>query len=294
MKVNKLLYMPLVLGLMLFMACPPAEDPVDPEKPKKDSTIALFQVGNELFSIPSPIQSAALIKASGAAFNADLMNSPQNASSYATTLQKALNLGVYGADLAYVNYYEQTQEAIGYLNASKKLADELGMTSAFSPELIKKFESNLDKKDTLIQLVQNTYRDIDGFLKNDEETKYIGALVLAGGWLEALYFTTTVVSENADNKIIQRIGEQKHSLENLIKLLQRYSNNEEYSDLVESLVELYNLFDQVEVTYDFVAPEHKPDQKLTIVNGTTSVKMSKEQMNAIGEKAKDIRSQIIS
>ena len=65
-----------------------------------------------IFSLPSPLQTTLLIKASGANYHADMLNSPDAASGYSISMEKALNLGIYGADLGYVTCYEQTQDAL--------------------------------------------------------------------------------------------------------------------------------------------------------------------------------------
>ncbi|HWY37234.1 MAG TPA: hypothetical protein VNY73_01650, partial [Bacteroidia bacterium] len=76
---------------------------------------AVVNVGGELFSIPSPLQTAMLIQKTGAAYDKTLLNSKENMNQYATDFAKALNLGIYGADLGYVNMYNKTQDAISYL-----------------------------------------------------------------------------------------------------------------------------------------------------------------------------------
>ena len=77
--------------------------PIDPEK------TAIFKVGDEIISIPSPVQTAFLLKKSGASYRNDILNSPNNISKYSTRFQKSINLGVYGADLGYCLIYNQSQ-----------------------------------------------------------------------------------------------------------------------------------------------------------------------------------------
>ncbi|MCC7051152.1 MAG: hypothetical protein IT239_05170, partial [Bacteroidia bacterium] len=95
----------------------------------------VIKVGNALISIPSPVQTALLIKKIGANYNKSILNSPTKKASYTTAFKKAINLGVYGADLGYVTIYDQTQDALGYMGAIKNLGDELGVTNAFDAKL---------------------------------------------------------------------------------------------------------------------------------------------------------------
>lgn len=282
-----------VAALMGSCGEPPKNEGEKAGEPKTDSAkTSLFQVGDELFSIPSPVQTAMLIKTTGAKYNKEVLNDAKRASGYSTRVQRALNLGIYGADLGYAAMYEQTQEAIGLMNASRKLADELGVSGAFNETLLKRFQSNLGNRDSLLVLVADAFRASDSYLKNNESDD-IGSLILAGGWIESLHFANNVAKETSHPEVVRRIGEQKNTLENLIKLLQRYSNNEEYSDIVEHLVELYSSYENVQFSYHFEKPSTMADKKLTVIKSTSEVKITNDQINAINEKVKTLRNQII-
>ena len=156
--------------------------------PPVDSTqTTILNLNGEIFSIPSPIQTAFLIKNSGAAYTKDILNEASKSSQYSTNFSKALNLGIYGADLGYVTIYDQTQDAIGYLNSAKKLADELGVSGAFDAQTINRFTKNLGNRDSMLVLVGVAYRSSDAYLKNNDRNDVSG-LVLAGGWVRKSLF----------------------------------------------------------------------------------------------------------
>src|SRR4051812_8862856 len=81
------------------------------------SKTAVLNVGGELFSVPSPIQTAMLIQKSGVSYDKSVLNVSKNANTYTNDFMRSLNLGIYGADLGYVSMYNQTQDAMGYLAA---------------------------------------------------------------------------------------------------------------------------------------------------------------------------------
>ena len=71
---------------------------------------------NIFYSIPSPIELAQLIQRAGAKYNKNLLNSIDNVGKYESNSSKALNLGVYGADLSYTSVFDNnTMESIVYL-----------------------------------------------------------------------------------------------------------------------------------------------------------------------------------
>src|SRR5688572_16393394 len=86
---------------------------------------AVLNVGGELFSVPSPVQTAMLIQKTGVAYDKTILNTSNKVNTFSTDFSRALNLGIYGADLGYVSLYSQTQDALGYLASIKQLSDKL-------------------------------------------------------------------------------------------------------------------------------------------------------------------------
>ncbi|MES2592907.1 MAG: hypothetical protein V4608_13575 [Bacteroidota bacterium] len=286
-----------VLSVSAIMAAGCSNDPKKTEDvPQQgNDTIqsgTLIPISGEIFSIPSPIQTALLIKGSGANYNKSILNVSTKTSQYSTNFAKAINLGIYGADLGYVTIYDQSQDAIGYLNSAKKLSDGLGISSAFDQQTIERFTKNLGNKDSMLVLVGVAYRASDAYLKTNDRSDVSG-LVLAGGWIESLYFTTDIYKTKPNEEIKLRIAEQKLSLQSLIKLLSPYKEQPEYTKLVNSLNDLATVYDGIEFKYTFAKPVTDAARKLTTINSKTEVTISPEQIQSITEKVREIRNQIV-
>jgi hypothetical protein len=278
---------------LLSAGCGGGETKDSDEWPPVDSTqTTILNVNGEIFSIPSPIQTAFLIKGSGASYSKDILNPSNKSSEYSTNFSKALNLGIYGADLGYVTIYDQNQDAIGYLNAAKKLADELGVSGAFDANTIERFAKNLGNKDSMLVLVGLAYRSSDAYLKNNDRSDVSG-LVLAGGWLESLYFATNVYKTKPNEDVKRRIAEQKTSLQSLIKLLTQFYSQPEYTEFIDNLNDLSTVFDGVEFKYTYEKPTTDADKKITTINSKSAVNITPEQIESITQKVKSIRSQIV-
>lgn len=263
------------------------------EIPPVDSTqTAIINISGEIFSIPSPIQTALLIKGSGAGYSKGILNDPHKSSQYSTNFSKALNLGIFGADLGYVTIYDQSQDAIGYLNAAKKLSDGLGISAAFDAATIERFTKNLGNKDSMLVLVGVAYRASDAYLKSNDRNDVSG-LVLAGGWVESLYFTTDIYKTKPKEDVKLRIAEQKLSLQSLIKLLTPYYSQPEYTKFIDNLYDLSTVYDGVNFKYTFIAPTTDATKKVTTINSTTDVSITPEQIESITQKIRAIRSQIV-
>lgn len=260
-----------------------------------DSTAAAERIltfGGSQFSIPSPIQTALLIEKSGAQYEKKFLNDAKKASTYATNFQKALNLGVYGADVGYVTIYDQSQDALKYLGVINKLSDELGITGAFDEQTIKRFETNFGKRDSMLNLVSVAYRNSDAFLKNNDRLN-VGALILAGGWLETVYFSTQLAVKSGNKDIINRIGEQKYTLNNIVKMLTPYYDQPEYDALVDELIELAYDFDAIDIKYTYNEPTVDVATKTTTINSKSEVVITKEHLKAIADRVEKLRNKIV-
>lgn len=269
----------------------------DPEDVNGGDSLSIDQPGpisieGEIFSVPSPIQMAMLIKEVGANYNKEILNSPKNSANYSSNFQKALNLGIYGADLGYVTLYDQTQDALAYLQSVKRLGDDLGISGAFEPSLLSRFEQNIGKKDSMLAMVSDAYRASDAYLKNNERND-ISGLVLTGGWIESLYFAINVNKLKSTPEIAKRIGEQKTTLESIIKLLRQHSSQPEYAELISSLEDLLTAYEGVTFEYVYQEPVTDPAKKMTTITSKTDVKITPEQVKTIGEKVESIRKQIV-
>ena len=183
------------LCFLLFASCGGDKGKTSSEEVQEDTAKvvsgAVLNIGGELFSIPSPLQTAMLIQKTGSPYDKSILNTKENMHQYATDFAKAINLGIYGADLGYVNMYNKTQDAISYLAAVKKLSDELGVSGAFDTQTMERFNKNIANKDSMMVLVGLAYRAGDAFLKQNKRND-ISGLILAGGWIESLNFAVAV------------------------------------------------------------------------------------------------------
>ncbi len=258
-----------------------------------DTTSKVIKFENSLFSLPSPYQLSVLIQQIGTEYNSELLNPAENQKLYTSLFKKSINLGIYGADLAYLNIYQQSPSAITYFSVIKMLAQDLGLSAAFSPTIFERIENNVDNKDSLLFIMSNTYRDVDFFLKENQRQKE-GALVLAGGFVEAMHILTQLAVETKSQALIQRVGENKQPIENLIKILSPYYNeSEDIGKLVDDLLDLATIFDAIEVTYTYKEPVTDPELKITHVHSISEIKLSDEVLNSIETKVENIRGLLI-
>lgn len=262
-------------------------------QPNNEDTLSLIiQYEGSLFPIPSPHQVIKLLKVHHIPYSESYINPISNLKQYNTTFKKALNFGVYGTNLSYLNVYNRTPESIAYLNVLKKLAEDMGIGTIFEEQLFKRIESNINQQDSLLHLISTAYRKIDGFLHENNRSD-VGALILAGGWIESLSLLTRIGQKTANREVINRIGEQNHPLSNLIEVLSpHYYTSPLHAELVDKLMELAEEFDGIIYSYSYKEPKVDVENKIIYIHSQSRVVMSEYHLSIISQKVEALRKMI--
>lgn len=281
----------------MLVACggePPAQDTLHVESAQDSAAKAerMAKTKKIFYNIPSPMETAALLKKAGAQYNSKILNDVKNVDKYTSASQQALNLGVYGADLSYASVFNHTQESMFYTSCSRKLADRLGVINAFNDSTLELMQSKMNDRDALLDIISETYWDVDAYLKENGRDN-ISALMIAGGWVEGLYIATQVSLTNDTPELRQRIAEQKLSLNDLNALLGSYVGEDaKLTAVKEDLKSLAALFAEVNT-----APGDQVQQEngTTVVGaGGSTATLTEAQLTAIRDKAAVIRNTYIN
>jgi len=259
-----------------------------------DSSECEATVKRIFFNLPSPVEITQTLLKTEEPFNSDLLNSADNLEKYNTSSSLALNFGIYGADLCYCRVYDQLQEAINYLSVIKKVTEKLQIPEEEGSETINRIEQSLENRDSIFYIISDTYARADSYLKENERDM-TASLILAGAWIEGMYFATTLASEpDAKDDIINNIVDQKYTVANLVNLLNTYNETPEVSSLIDDFNKVQDIYNSIEVTYDkSVVVNTDQDDHVTSIDAPVTVNMTKEQLKEIADLIKGIRSKII-
>ncbi|MCC7051546.1 MAG: hypothetical protein IT239_07205 [Bacteroidia bacterium] len=248
------------------------------------------------YTVPSPIEMASLLQKAGAKYDRTILNDINNTSKYSSNAAKAINLGVFGADLTYASVCDQTQETMFYLKAAKILADGLGVSEAFKKETIERMENNLNHKDSMMNIISESFSETDAYLQENDRAN-VSALVIAGGWLEGLHIACKVakVAPNAE-PVKNRIIEQKLSLDNLLGLLSAYPEDPAISDLSKQLTSLKEVYNSINIPAagGETNINTNSDGSVTIGGDTPPPAYTPEQLEAVSKKVEEIRNKLIN
>jgi len=247
------------------------------------------------YSLPSPLETAMLIKNAGAEYNEELMNPISNTSKYITSRSKALNLGIYSTDLSYASLFDQSQATLDYIGAAKEMADGLNILDAIDEATVKRLEEQINNRDAIIDIISETLMNSSSFLK-ENDLEGTASVILVGGWLEGLYIATSLVKENEleGNKLVERIVDQKLSLDIMVSLLEASPEDKDAQAVLEDVKELKLIFDKITLNQGEVTTVEDPETNVTTLKSESSYKITQRIFNELKKKVVELRSSYIS
>lgn len=246
------------------------------------------------YSLPSPLETAMLIKKSGSVYNEDLLNPVENITKYNSNFKMAINLGVYSADLSYTSLFDQNQTSIKYMGNARKLADGLGILGAIDEKSIEKLQDNMNDREMVLEIISETFLNSNAYLSENNRPA-IAVMVLVGGWVEGLYLATKLTNETMDNKkLIERIIYQKLSLETVISLIDEYNDSEEMGLLRVKMDELRVIYNSVEIKRGGVEASTNAETQITTIKTDSEAFMSPDVFKRLLAKVEEIRGEFIN
>ncbi len=246
-------------------------------------------------NITSPVEIANLLQTMEVPFSPEYLASSVDANKQGTAFDRALTLGILGADLGYLNMYEKTGSSIDILSSIKKLAEGIRVGQFFDFETIKRLSLNKSNLDSLLFLSIDSYTQIDKYLR-DNNRGQLSSLIIIGVWIEGQYLATQVIKQYPDTMLRDRIGEQKIILNDLLLLASPYCNlDNEFRELCKDLQYLKERYRDVRITFTLGDPVSVPkDGGLVVTQTETSnVEMTDEQLAGITELTSSIRNKLI-
>jgi hypothetical protein len=244
------------------------------------------------YAVPTPNELFEIIKIQGGEQRPGLVNTLDNRPNYVDLKAKSLNFGVYSADLAYMSCFGIGTEFLMYFKAIEEMGEELGISGAFDEELMERIENNEGDSDTLFAISNETY--YDSYLYLEENGKGVElCLIMAGGYIESLYIICNLVDKFKEgDPIIEKIGDQKLVLENLLDFILQYSDDQMVSEVMDDLITLSDVFETSMEFEESGTTIDKTENKL-VLSGGGSYKMTKNSLEKITAKAEELRANII-
>lgn len=214
--------------------------------------LKLNLIDSHVLEFPSPVEMAANYKKSGMKYIPGITNPSKNYVAYETHTKKALNFGVYSADLSYCVLNDMGQCASEYLMAMQTLSFDIGLAEIFKYEVVATdFSKSLGNQDSLTELVNSIQEDLDATLrKNGIQDRAI--LFYTGAWVESAFLafnSQATYTNSLDSLTLIELSKQIDMLSDInVELGEMKNKTEEVSDLELQLNEFEELTNSIRIT----------------------------------------------
>jgi len=258
-----------------------------------DSTSLNLKYAETIFTIPSPSQTLFLLKNLNQEFNPSIISLPNKPEKYNTTFNRSIMLGIWGADISYLNLYNQKELGIQYLQNMMKLLDEMDLTEPFDGDFFKRVETNFGNNDSVSLYLSEAFRKCDEYLKFNDQQE-IGTLIITGGWIESFYFLINLYDNTNDKQIFALILYHKEIIDNLIKLLSPlYNKSIEYTDLIDDITNIAYEFDVIDTEKGIDIINSDSINNKTIVKNKLNFILSGSKPDKLAKLVEDLRNKHI-
>lgn len=178
--------------------------------------------------IPQPNELGKKFAAAGISYNKAALLPSGKESSYSSRYNQAIGLGAFGADLGFACSYNQSQDALQTLNSIAKLANDLGVSSAFDKTFASRILQNLTNADSLDALIEKANDKAERNMRSNQRVQS-AVLMICGGWIEGMYVAAEHLKSKKDDKkaagIYKEIYIYASSYEDIQLLLDSYKGN---------------------------------------------------------------------
>lgn len=302
---NLLFSLLIFAGIQLFSGCSGCSESKKssdkdaltlPDSLISDAPLKLSEeIMNEVIgNISSPVEMASLFKNSGVEFTQRIMNNPDNVSSYETSFKRALNLGVFSADLGYINTFDKNNIVVSYLLAVKNLADGIRVGQFFDFNALRRMASSSSNLDSLMEMSVTSFNKMDSYLREQNRSN-VSTLIVTGAWIEGLYIASNIVRESGDEELSNRIAEQKNIINILEIILSNYASEPNFGELVADIDELKKAYANISITTELGEPQRieKDGSLIFIQDEISTVHYTEEDLNNIMTIIEKTRNKIV-
>lgn len=245
------------------------------------------------YQVPSPNDLFNVLKNADISYNKDILNDLSKVETFNSKKAKALNFGIYAADLAYVSSLGQIGDASSIFETLRTLSNELEIENAMNDVIYARIQENLDASnpDSLFSLSNETYYKAYAYLDNNDRGDVLGMIVI-GGWIEGLNIILNCQDYNESSEVVQRIADQRLTLENLLVFTSRIQN-EDLDNIIAELAPVEELFNGLAVSEESDFNSEESEDGVVVFGGGSTVSLSEDDFNNLKSIIADIRSSIV-
>ena len=286
----------IIILLSFLVSCAGSESKVVEEEdsdPVLEVEVSEDSIDDVFYQVPSPNDLFNVLKDVDITYNKEILNDLNKIETLNSKKSKSLNFGVYAADLAYVSSLGQIGDASPIFETLRSLSKELEIENAMNDVIYSRIQDNLEASnpDSLFSLSNETYYKAYEYLNNNDRGDVLGMIVV-GGWVEGLNIILNCQNYNDSSEVVQRIADQRLTLENLVVFASRIQNDD-LDNIISELEPIEELFNGLAVNEDSDFTAEESEEGVVVFSGGSTVSLSEEEFNNLKSIVAGIRASIV-
>jgi len=246
------------------------------------------------YTVPTPSDLFLALQNIGSEAKFNFLNDPAKVSNYGDKKSRALNFGVYFADLSYASSFNYGPELFNYIKVVDDLSDELNIRSAMDEALKDRIQAHISAGtvDSIVSISANTYYEAYEYLDKNERGGTL-RMIVAGGWIEGLYLLTNMVETyDAADPIVEEIANQSLTVESIMGFLNVFGESDaDVEEVMSELSDIEELFMGLEYA-EGTTEATVNDSGVTVLDGGDRPVISEEQFNELKSMVDELRNSI--
>lgn len=228
--------------IVLLISCKKDKKIKNYEIDRVDFNELTNEIKKEYYSFPSPEEMFKYIDSFDINYNPELLHSPDFSDNYISSEDKAMNIGIYVADLAYITLFKKYNESVKYLQTIYKLCDKLRISSAYDKNFYDRINNNIKNFDSLKVIADEAYSILTKYLERNNK-EHIFAMISIGGFVEFLYLSLNLCDKYSENNpVVKKIFDQKSVLSNIYNFAIQFNKDDAINKCIILVKPLYEFY----------------------------------------------------
>lgn len=201
------------------------------------------EIEKNVYPLPTSAEIIKMLQDLDVGYIFGISNPVENVKKYFTSTNRAINMGVYGADLSYATLYNVQQNVINYLDVIRSLSNDLNMSKIYDETLYDRIKENVDNRDELVKILTDAFDKTYAFL-SDNDQQELALLVVGGAWVEGVYLTTHVTEAAYQVAgIAKLLLDQKEDYDLFLEITKPYIDDASVKDFLDKLAPIGKVYE---------------------------------------------------
>ncbi len=260
---------PLFILVFVFSCKNPQKDVVSSRVSVRDTsnTNLLPEAQKVYITLPSPIEMLEVLSTSNQSIDMKNIFPLYSSSHFINTQSRALALGIYSSDMAFINLSSEKTSVEKYLQTIVNLLNDLKIYGIIDSDMHQRIKNNVKNPDSLAYYSLIIYQQLIDKLEASGQNELL-SLILIGASIETFYLAQTQIEDYKQTEVfVNEIYNSRAMFNQYYQYIEVYKNNQLINEPFQTLSQIKAEFDKIEIVPSSKKVIKKPDGSFRVEGG---------------------------